>query len=339
MTEKRRLTLGIISALGLLFIILDVKTAMAATKSGITLCLYTVIPSLFPFLVVTYIVNATLSGTSMKLFQPLTRLCKVPIGHEALFILGFLGGYPIGAKNIYDAYNSGCLSRREANRLLGFCNNAGPSFIFGFLSCLFEQKYISWLLWLIHIITACLVGIFLPKADLTKTAQIKSPSVSLTKAVKYAVTTMGIICGWIIAFRIMLFFLQRWLLFLFPETFQIFIAGILELSNGCIALRSIPVTGTRFVLASFFLGFGGLCVSMQTVSVTKDLGPGYYFTGKILHSSMSVLLAGIIQFFIFESTQRCDLSIFSYVIPMCIVSGVLIHLARKKKTVAIACKV
>jgi hypothetical protein len=45
------------------------------------------------------------------------------------------------------------------------------------------------------------------------------------------------------------------------------------------------------VICSALLGLGGICVAMQTISVTGSLGTGWYFRGKILQCILSIVLA------------------------------------------------
>ena len=67
-----------------------------------------------------------------------------------------------------------------------------------------------------------------------------------------------------------------------------------ELANGCYELELVGSSGLRFVLVSCLLAFGGLCVSMQTISVTGKLGIGLYFPGKVLQCCISISIACIL---------------------------------------------
>ena len=69
------------------------------------------------------------------------------------------------------------------------------------------------------------------------------------------------------------------------------ITGLLELANGCCSLSSIDSVSVRFVLCSGMLAFGGVCVTMQTISVVNGLSVKYYFVGKGLQTVFSLLLA------------------------------------------------
>ena len=79
------------------------------------------------------------------------------------------------------------------------------------------------------------------------------------------------------------------------------LSGLLELTNGCILLNSVPEESTRFLLCTAFLSFGGVCVLMQTVSVVKELGIRFYLMGKIFQCVISVLIAYMIQPFLFPN--------------------------------------
>ena len=87
----------------LLLLILDAGTAAEGMRSGITLCLRTVIPSLFPFFVCSMVLNGSLTGQPFHALRPLSRFCRIPRGSEALLLTGLLGGYPVGAQAVAEA--------------------------------------------------------------------------------------------------------------------------------------------------------------------------------------------------------------------------------------------
>ena len=47
----KRMIQGIVAAVGMLILILDTKTAILGAQNAIELCIFSVIPSIFPFLV------------------------------------------------------------------------------------------------------------------------------------------------------------------------------------------------------------------------------------------------------------------------------------------------
>ena len=105
----------------------------AAAREGVTLCLQTVLPSLFPFFVLSSLlvqsdVPRLLSRAMAGIMYPLFGVSGA--GASAL-ILGLLGGYPVGARTVAELYGRGEIAREEAEQLLAFCNNSGPGFFLG----------------------------------------------------------------------------------------------------------------------------------------------------------------------------------------------------------------
>lgn len=281
--------IGFFSALGLLILILDGKTALTGASAGIELCLKTVIPALFPFFVLS---NAILENAHSggPLTTKVCSLCKLPTGMEALLLPGFLGGYPVGAQCVHRLYESNHLTKKDAERLLAFCNNVGPSFLFGIVGQMFPKRWMVWTLWCIHIIGALTAAqcVKIMGSSVGPSKQILKPSESLMSKSVY---TMGIVCGWIILFRVFIAFLDRWLLWLLPQTMRIALIGVIELSNGCCELSGIADIPIRFILCSGMLAAGGLCVTMQTISVTHGLSKEFYWYGKMIQILVSVILS------------------------------------------------
>ena len=215
--------------------------------------------------------------------------------------------------------------------MLGFCSNAGPAFLFGMLASAFTKPMISWILWAIHIISAFVTGWLLPGGTTDKCILQEKETVTIAKALHSAIKNMATVCGWVILFRLMLDFLNKWFLWLLPGEFQVLISGYIELSNGCILLQQVQNEGTRFIFASAMLAFGGLCVAMQTISVTKELGTGYYFPGKLLQMLISVTISCMLQPLLFQGS---DLYYIPYLLLFIIFTATTIYLLRRKKVVA-----
>lgn len=288
--KKRALFPGIICSIFMVLLILDAKCALSSASEGVRLCIYTVIPSLFPFFLLSAFINASLLGTNSKLLKPLGKLCGIPSGSEPLLLVGLVGGYPVGARNIQTAYNSGYLSKSDSIRMLAFCNNAGPSFIFGFLSPMFENKWLLVVLWSIHILSAMLTGIIYPRVPHSESTVTPARIPSVSEAMESALKSIALVCGWVIIFRVIIGFCDRWFLWLLPKTVQVFFSGVLELTNGCIRLSEISSPALQFVFAEVFLSFGGLCVLMQTGAVCAPLPIRSYIKGKLIQSILSILL-------------------------------------------------
>lgn len=297
---------GTAAALGMLLLILDTPTALNGAIEGMELCIRTIIPSLFPFFVLSILLKGSLMGTPIPLLRPIGKWMGIPRGAESILIAGFLGGYPVGGQAVATAG----LSEGNARRMLAFCNNAGPAFIFGMAGVLFPCRWMAWTLWGIHIFSAGMVSMLIPKLPAETIEPGTNSRISLTRAMQMALRVMAGVCGWVILFRVVIAFLDRWFGWMLPETGRVILAGILELSNGCCSLNAIENLGLRFVVCAGFLAFGGLCVSMQTWTVTEGIRRDLYFPGKILQTLISVLLALAVQVLLpFDSAVDIPVSI------------------------------
>ena len=265
--KYRRICTAFLSAAGIFLLIIDGQTAIEGAAEGIDLCIRSVIPALFPFFVLGSLLTATLLGSNVPLLRYLGKLFCVPTGAESLVLIGFLGGYPVGAQTLAQAYRSGQLDKKSAERMLAFCNQPGPSFLFGILGTIFSPGK-ACLLWAIQICSAFLVSCCIPASEEVSGIRGQEP-ITLAAAVMQGIRTMAAVCGWVILFRIGIAFVNRWFLWILPDSLQVGIMGLLELANGCLALNRISDPSIRFLICSGMLGFGGICVTMQTASVAQ----------------------------------------------------------------------
>lgn len=278
------------ACLGILILILDGKTALEGAASAVALCLKSVIPSLFPFLFLCAVLTDALWGASPGLLRYIGQHLGIPSGAESLLIPAFLGGYPAGAQAVGNAFREDRLNREEAGHLLTFCSNAGPAFLFGVAGQQFPSPGYLWSLWAIQLLSALIVGMLGVRTSRSSVALMHRHA-SIPDILHRTVRAMALICGWILLFGIITTFLDRWILFLFPEEFAVVTAGLLELAGGICKLRNIADISVRYFICSILLSFGGLCVTLQTASVIGTLSLKLYLRGKILQTIISGVLS------------------------------------------------
>ncbi len=301
MQYHKRIIPAILSIAGLIILILESKTALTGAAEGIDLCMKVVIPSLFPFLILSTVLTESTFGLKLRFLRPMCSLCRIPAGAAPLLLVGLIGGYPIGAQCITKAWQNGQLSTTDARRMLGFCNNAGPAFIFGMTGSLFNKAVVPWIMWLIQITAILITGNLLPGSTKTTIPCPKTRGLSPATVLRQAITAMSFICGWVIVFRIGICYCDKWFLNFLSPISQALAAGILELTNGCCRLNLIPSESMRFLLCTAFLSCGGLAVYMQSLSVTEELGTGKYLQGKLLQSIIATALAAAISPILFPA--------------------------------------
>ena len=291
---KRQYVAAVFGTVAMSVLLLDTKTALYGVSQGVQLCIQTVIPSLFLFIFISIVLTSAMSGRTFAILRPICRPLGIPEGAESLLIMGLIGGYPVGAQCVAEAARSGAISTGCGRRLLSFCSNAGPSFIFGIGSILFSKVWMCWALWGIQIASALTVGILMPGADESAKTFKPGNRYSLSQALQKAITVMAMICGWVVIFRVIIAFVNLWFLWFLPDWAVCLFCGTLELANGCCSLAKIANEQLRFILCAVFLSFGGICVSMQTYSVTEGVDSSLYLPGKLLQTVISTLLASSI---------------------------------------------
>lgn len=269
-----------------------------AARAALTLCAQTLIPTLFPFFVLSSLTVSSLGGVVSSLFRPLMRpLFSLSGSAGSALALGLLGGYPVGARTAGELYRRGELSRSETQRLLAFCSNAGPGFILGFCGTgVFQDTRAGAYLYLVHAASALLTGLLLRRGTKAGDARgTDAPPQSFFAAFPGAVTSsfaaMLNVCAFVVLFMVLL----RLLTF-FPPLAALSgvpkacLYGFFELANGIAAL---PKTREGFLVCAAILGWGGVSVHAQTLAVLEGTGLSLrrYFLGKALQSLLSIPLA------------------------------------------------
>lgn len=292
------------------------EEVMAAGREALALCANTIVPSLFPFFVLSSLVIGLgyAQGLGRLLGRVMTPLFGLNGNCASALVLGLVGGYPVGAKTAAELYRQGLCSRQEGERMLGFCSNAGPAFLVGVVGIgVFGSTKFGLLLWGVHILCALLVGLLLrfqggniaTQSACTSTSIPRSPARVFSDSVKDSLTTLLQVCAFILLFGVLLR-LGRCTGLLSPGSLWLerLLCGFVEVSNG-VAMLPADEAAKALPMAAFLLGWGGLSVLCQTVSVVQESGLSIrtYIYGKLLHGLFSAGLISILIRFIPEITE------------------------------------
>lgn len=275
----------------------DAERIRPAAAEALSLCGTSVIPALFPFLVLSVLLVSLGFGelASPCLAGLMTPLFRLPGSAGAALLLGFAGGYPIGAQTAVQLYRENQLTLEEAERLLSFCNNSNPAFLISVLGVgVFGSVRAGVWLWLIHILSALLTGLALrgggkPPARQRPAGKIpcQFPSFAsaLVGAVQSALAGMLSVCAFVVFFYV----LAEPLAALGGHTGALLV-GLTELFS---LTPLIPADGFGFVLAAGCAGWGGLSVLCQTAAVLEGSGLRLRscLLGKAVQGLLSAALA------------------------------------------------
>lgn len=291
--------------------------SMDAGRQGLQLCANVIFPSLFPFFVLSSLVvelgMARYLGHALEgLMWPLFRVSGA--GASAL-VLGFVGGYPVGARTAIQLYEKGLLAKPEVQRLLAFCNNSGPAFILGVAGAgVFGSGTVGLLLYCVHMISSLCVGLlfrFYGRSASDRAVRRSAPqfqttrfSAAFTNSIKSSCSSVLNICAFVVFFTVAIRLLSlcgimdvaAHLLTTLPLPLDLTMArqlltGLIEVSSGVTALMGEGALSGRISMAAFMLGWAGLSVHCQVLSFLGDSGLSAfsYVLGKGLHGLLSAL--------------------------------------------------
>lgn len=248
----------------IIFILSNPQSASDGIKNGITLLLSTVIPSLFPFLVIaSYIASADTFKILSKFFSKATFLLfKISPDGFIPVLMGLVGGYPVGAKITSDLYKSGRITQNEAERLMYFTVNSGPAFTITAVGLSMLNNYYSGLiLYFSNILTALTLGFlcrFLCDNTHPDTQEFptKDKAYAFINSVSSGSNAIINISAWVLTFACLSGIIKS---FNLSSDIELFLNAILEVTNGC----KICCGNTSLPVISAILGFGGLSVICQ----------------------------------------------------------------------------
>lgn len=283
----------------LIWFLADAEQVRCTTSEALSLCARSVIPSLFPFLVVSSLLVSLGFGQWISPYFAgfMTPLFGLPGHASSALVLGLVGGYPIGAQTASNLYQAGLLTRQETQRLLAFCNNSNPVFLISVLGAgIFGSTRIGIWLWLIHVASALITGILFRGRNTNtgprhtpKPVTIVSFSSAFVSAVRGAAMGMLSICAFVTLFYILAAPLAA-----LPSPVGTLLVGSLELFSLTPLLTPDRFS---FILASGCTGWGGLSVLCQTAAVLEgsSLSLRPCILGKLLQGLLSALLAAALS--------------------------------------------
>lgn len=302
--EPVAIILLVFSLLSLFLLLRAPSVTLERMSDTLSLCARTVVPSLFPFMVVSELL---LSGDSASLLAPLlrrpSRLFFGVSGESAVAVLlGFLCGCPCGAKGAAALYKSGRISGGELERILTFsCIPSAPFLISTVGVSMFGSAKVGIKLFLSCLISSLIIGmaakklrfgaseITLPPTEIR--ARERSIAKLFTSAVSSSALSMLYICAFLTFFSTFVGVVEYALgNFAFSDRVNTALLGFFELTGGIRSASEIPAEGQY--LAAAVAGWSGLSVHFQVMSVCQGCNISFkpYFLSKLVSAVLCPLL-------------------------------------------------
>lgn len=167
---KKRLIQLIFTLFCCVFLILLVfcsKECISLASNGLLIWYRNMIPSLFPFMVLSgFMIRSGLSLKIGQWMQPVLGIFfRLPSHMLYAIFMGFLCGFPMGAKIVADMLEKEQITLNEGEYLLAFCNNIGPLYMLGYVIPLFGYQDVWQILGLMYLVPLG-YGLFLRYANL-----------------------------------------------------------------------------------------------------------------------------------------------------------------------------
>ena len=297
---KRRYAFTLMS---LFVIILFFKNASAAAlwvQNGLFLCGTRLIPSLFPFMVLSSI--ATESGALKALCKPPAMLFRriFNIGEEATgaVIIGWLCGFPVGARSLCELYTDGRISFSEYKRAVCISSTPSPAFLIGAVGTqTFGSPLVGIALYVLSISASALIGTVMALGDKSEPTPPCAPQKKkekgfagiFTHAVTSSASGMVSVCAFVVFFCAFLGVVESTLSFFeLSDTLTLLIFSFFELTSGIARIGEIS---SRFALAlcGIAVGWSGLSVHFQTLSMCAE-APFEIKTYVLTHIAKALLM-------------------------------------------------
>ena len=290
----------------LFFLLLHPDEGLLGARDGLTLWLNVMLPTLLPFLIFTGILLK--AGNLTKLLNPFSLLWEKCFGLSPagayVLILGFLCGYPMGAKIAHDLYINDQISKKEGEYLLSFSCNASPAFVVSYLTGSILQNRIHPMQIVLILLTAdlfCMLSFrFLiyhgntltpakVKSIKKETYQQDSTGVILDVSIMSGFETITRLGGYILIFSLLFTgFYHYWP---FCSQNKILLTSPIELTTGLHQIAQSAFSWKiKYITSMTLTAFGGFCVMFQTKSVLEEkLSILPYIFAKCLNASLVFL--------------------------------------------------
>ena len=262
---------------------------------GLDLSLGTIIPTLFPFFILSdlWVSYATINGGIIS--KAYSRLFGVSSSTLPAYLLGSLCGFPLGIKAAVSLYDSGLISKDELERLSGFANNPSAAFVIsGIGAGLYKDIWIGVRLYLAVLFSSLFVGLLfrLKENNSTNIEVISRQSFDLVKSIQSAGVSSLSVCCYIVFFSSVIGLLAE----IIKNPLILAIASsFLEITNA--SSLSVGLTtsypSVNYLITAFSLGFSGLSVHMQIFALLPaETSKSRYLLMKLIQG----ILCSIITF-------------------------------------------
>lgn len=279
MTNKKELFLLYFLIIIEMMILINSKDIMESVISSSKLFIIKIFPSLFPTMVMGNLLIKNNVQTIIPVFikRMFNKLFNFNDAMTGIFITSIFTGTPSNAIYINESLDEKIISSSEAQKLLCTTHFINPLFVIGGVGIgIFKSYKIGAFLLLMIIISNFIKAFILRKKGVSNLSNKLNTTyhnvnfiTSLSESIKNSINSLLMIFGIIIMFNILVNLIGN--IFNLPYLLNAIINGLLEMTGGIMKISNLSINIIpKFLLAYFFLNFGGICIHMQAFGMLKN---------------------------------------------------------------------
>ena len=282
--------------------------AISYMRSALSLCARSVIPSLFPFMVLSELtLSSGAARTLGKLFSPVAkRLFGVSGEGVTPILLGAFCGFPIGARCAVSLFDRGRISKDECERLLAISSVPSSAFLIGAVGIsLCGSRAFGRLLWCSALLSALLLGVAQnliskrkaqkERASAPEKERARLTASTLSDAISSSAEAMLRVCGFVVFFTAFVGVLCSFFdAISLPAYLRAAICSAFEMTGGVSSAAALDDKIKSATLAAAAVGWSGISVHLQISSICRgrDLSLRPYILSKL---ASGVLTAALVR--------------------------------------------
>lgn len=303
---------GLAAVLLLCGLLLGAPAASGAIRDSLSLCGRSVLPAVFPMMVMSGILSDGGGGRIIDriIGGPICRLFGISRSAATAVILGFLCGFPVGAMTAARLCKKGRISPPELCRLLTFINNPSPVFVICAIgTSSLGSTALGTAIWLSVEISALSAGIIsrfvMGSYDSVQSHIDASEHLPVSRLIVRSVSSAAAgavnVCAYTAFFSATVSILALLLARIgLPDFIGRFVGGLFEIVGGSAALADPSFPRSSVAALAAACSWSGISVQVQIVAVCRDalgdteLSFAPMVLSKLFQATLSPILALLI---------------------------------------------
>lgn len=324
--KMKSLLLCLFVFLFLAILLIFPSSASEGVKNGLNYSANLLLPSLFPFMVLSsFVIRSGFSEFIGKAFAPVTKfLFGLPAICSSAIILSLVGGFPVGAKCVQLLYDKKKITQSQAQRMMLFCVCSGPAFLITAVGAIMLKNITVGIILYISQVLSCIILGIISKHIYIPENRVQENINNAPVSEKSAHTDKSIISAFILSCSdgassiismtalVLIFSLfinvaeKNGITSFISEIFNllgmnsnmsnVILPIILEVTGAC---NKICDGGLPLWVMSFAVGFGGMCVHLQIFDILRNIKINKirFIMFRFINAAVSAVITYIICIF------------------------------------------